>query len=135
MRVVIDTNVFVAAFLSPRGKSNELLERCVTLHEIVCSEYILDELREKMIDKFQREAGDVADALDVLRTRIQIVTPAPLDEPVSRDAKDDPILGTAVAGQAERIITGDKDLLSLVSYRGIKIVKPTEFLIEDETEE
>lgn len=135
MKLVIDTNVFIAAFISPSGKSSELLEHCATFHTIVCSEYILDELQEKLIGKFRRKPLDVRDALDLLRTRIQLVTPAPLEKPVSRDAKDDPILGTAIAGEAKRIITGDKDLLSLGSYRGIKMIKPAEFLTEEETEQ
>ncbi len=134
MKVVIDTNVLIAAFISPRGRANELLEHCATYHEIVCSEFILDELREKMIDKLKRTPADVAEAIDLLKTRVQIVTPAPLDKPVSRDAEDDSILGTAVAGQAERIVTGDKDLLVLGSYQGVKISSPSEFLEEEKAE-
>ena len=135
MKVVIDTNVFIAAFISPTGKSNELLEHCATFHTLVCSEFILGELRAKLIDRFRRKPSDVRDALDLLRTRIQMVTPTLLEEPVSRDAEDDPILGTAITGEVERIITGDKDLLSLGSYRGIKIIKPAEFLAEEEAEQ
>lgn len=134
MKLVIDTNVFIAAFISPSGKSSEVLEHCATFHTIVCSEYILEELREKLLGKFQRKASDVNDAVDLLRTRIQIVKPVTFEGPVSRDAKDDPVLGTALAGQAEYIITGDKDLQSLGKYRSIKIVNPTGFLTEEETE-
>ena len=132
MKIVFDTNVLLAAFISPSGRSHELVERCATLHKIICSEFIIGELRDKLLNKFERESSEVERAIALLRVRMQIVIPTPLDEPVSRDSKDDPILGTAIAGEAERIITGDKDLLVLESYRGIKIMKPSDFLIEDE---
>jgi uncharacterized protein len=134
LKIVLDTNVLIAAFISPSGRSYELLERCATLHSIICSEFILEELREKLVNKFKRETRDVDSVIDLLRTRIQLVVPVMFEEPIGRDLEDEPILGTAVAGEAERIITGDKDLLSLESYRGIKIVKPSEFLTEDEAE-
>jgi len=134
VKIVLDTNVLIAAFISPSGRSHELLERCATFHVIVCSEFILEELRDKLVNKFKRDSPDVESAIDLLRTRIQLVVPTSLEQPISRDPKDDPILGTAIAGEAEQIITGDKDLLSLESYLGIKIVKPGEFLTEDESE-
>ena len=134
MKLVVDTNVLIAAFISPSGRSHELLERCATLHIIVCSEFILEELREKLVNKFKRDSQDVDRAIDLLRRRIQLVVPVMLEKPVSRDPEDDPVLGTAVAGEADRIITGDKDLLSLESYLGIKIMKPGDFLAEDVSE-
>lgn len=133
MKIVIDTNVFIAAFISPRGKSSEVMERCFTLHEVVCSEFILNEFRDKMLGKFKREPSDVAEAISLLRARLIMVTPAELSKAASRDTKDDPILGTAIAGQAEQIITGDKDLLSLASFGTIRIVNPTVFFDEDQT--
>ena len=46
----------------------------------------------------------------------------------SRDAKDDPILGTALAARASVIVTGDKDLLVLEKPFGIEILRPRAFL-------
>jgi putative PIN family toxin of toxin-antitoxin system len=45
-----------------------------------------------------------------------------------RDAKDNKFLEVAVSGQANVIISGDKDLLELHPYRGIEILTPREFL-------
>jgi uncharacterized protein len=47
---------------------------------------------------------------------------------VARDVDDNRIVETAVAGKSEAIVTGDKDLLSLKEYAGIKMVKVGEFL-------
>jgi predicted nucleic acid-binding protein len=47
---------------------------------------------------------------------------------VCRDPNDDPILQTAVAAQAELLVAGDRDLLSLKSFHGIGIVTPVDYL-------
>jgi predicted nucleic acid-binding protein len=46
---------------------------------------------------------------------------------VCRDADDDVVLGTAIAGRCDAIVTGDKDLLDLGGYRDIPIVSPRAF--------
>jgi putative PIN family toxin of toxin-antitoxin system len=51
----------------------------------------------------------------------------PLPAQVSRDRDDDNILATARAGESECIVTGDRDLLDLVSFEGIAIMRPGEF--------
>jgi len=56
-----------------------------------------------------------------------IVTPEPLPAPVCRDQDDDAIIGTALAGACECIVTGDKDLLVLKHYSGIDIISPDRF--------
>jgi predicted nucleic acid-binding protein len=61
------------------------------------------------------------------REGLQVVTPVVLDAHVCRDPDDDVVLGTAVAGKCEAIVTGDKDLLDLGSYEGIVIVSPRTF--------
>jgi predicted nucleic acid-binding protein len=54
--------------------------------------------------------------------------PTPLSSPVCRDADDDMVLATAVAGQAEVIVSGDADLLTLGAYEGIRILSPRQFV-------
>jgi predicted nucleic acid-binding protein len=46
---------------------------------------------------------------------------------VCRDPDDDVVLGTAVAGRCDAIVTGDKDLLGLVRFREIAVVSPRDF--------
>jgi putative PIN family toxin of toxin-antitoxin system len=114
VRIVLDTNVLIAAFIA-RGVCHELLEHCTLHHSLVTSEFILAELKEKLTEKFRfptERAGEV-DAL--LPSRMELVVPTSLDSPVCRDSDDDNILATAAAGNCECIITGDKDLLVLLS--------------------
>lgn len=133
MRVVLDTNVLIAAFIA-RGACHELLEHCALHHSLVTSEFILAELKEKLTEKFKfpTERADEVDAL--LRSRMEIVEPTSLDSPVCRDPDDDNILATAAAGNCECIITGDKDMLVLEQFASIVIVSPTEFPDRERTE-
>ena len=52
MRLVVDTNVLIAAFIS-HGACSEFLEYSVLNHEVVLSNFILEELKEKLTDKFK----------------------------------------------------------------------------------
>ena len=54
--------------------------------------------------------------------------PRPLAAPARRDADDDWGLATAIAGQAEAIVTGDGDLLELGAYEGVAILNPRQFI-------
>ena len=57
--------------------------------------------------------------LDELQRLAEIIDPPPLPAAVSRDPSDDAVLALAVASQADLIITGDADLLTLGSHAGI----------------
>jgi len=56
-----------------------------------------------------------------------LVDPAPLPAPVCRDA-DDLVLASAVSAGADRVVTGDQDLLVLQQYAGVRVVSPRQFL-------
>jgi uncharacterized protein len=127
MRVVLDTNVLIAALIA-RGSCAELLEHCIHRHEVVASEFILGELREKLLGKFKFDAHDADDTVALLRSAMKVVSPVQLDTPACRDRDDDTILATAIAGDSDCIVTGDADLLVLGEYRGIPIVRPADFL-------
>lgn len=126
MRIILDTNVLIAAFIA-RGVCHRLLEYCISRHDLVASEFILDEVRNKLSAKFKYAPGVAAETVSLLRSQIEVVSPAPLDKPVCRDADDDNILAAAMAGGCKCIITGDKDLLVLRQFRGIDILSPSDF--------
>lgn len=127
MRVVLDTNVLIAAFIT-RGVCSDLLEYCIRQHEIILSEFILDEFRRHLLHKFNYGRADVDEAVELLRQKARVVVPVPPAQPVCRDVDDDMILGTAIAGDAACIITGDQDLLVLSRFGSIRILRPAEFL-------
>jgi putative PIN family toxin of toxin-antitoxin system len=126
VRLVLDTNVLIAAFVA-RGVCHELLEHCERRHHLVTSEQILREFESKLLTKFKVPAPRAAAATALLRSRLEVVEPAALAEPVCRDPDDDWVLATAATGGCVCIVTGDRDLLDLESYHGIPILAPGAF--------
>lgn len=126
MKVVLDTNVLIAAFIA-HGVCNELLEHCAICHEIVLSPFIVDELRARLVAKFRFTRGETDNVCRLLESRCSLVVPHELAEPVCRDPDDDNIIGTAVAGACDCIVTGDRDLLDLGTALGIPIISPSLF--------
>ncbi len=126
MRLVIDTNVLIAAFIA-HGVCNELLEHCVLNHDVVLSKFILDELKDKLAGKFKFTTQEANAAVRLLKSRCSIVATQTLPSPVSRDPDDDNIIATALSGNCECIITGDKDLLDLEKVGDITIASPVQF--------
>jgi len=123
---MLDSSVLVAAYISRAGVCASLLEDIQSFHEWVTSDFILGELSRKLRDKFQYPEDEVAEIREAIMTAAEFVTPEQLPGDVCRDPNDVPVLGTAVAGRADVIITGDKDLLVLTPFRGIPIVRPGE---------
>jgi len=130
MRVVIDTNVLISATFWG-GKPKQLLN-AVRRREVIflVSEKLLEELEEVLTaeDKpFNLEKESAQRILGHLR---EIAKPILIKSTVSicRDEDDNRVLECALDGMADYIVTGDKDLLDLVSFEGIKIVKVADFL-------
>jgi putative PIN family toxin of toxin-antitoxin system len=126
MRVVLDTTVIVAAFAA-RGLCAEVFEVCVSGHSIVLSEHILSETQDKLIKKVKLPQKAALAIIDYLRGIAEIVTPVRLDKSICREKDDVIIIGTAISGLANFIITGDEDLLILKTYKDVKIVMPRQF--------
>lgn len=127
MRIALDSSVLVAAHISRAGVCAELLEDVLLHHDLVSSEFILGELRRKLLDKFHFPAREVGQVSAFLRRVSFMVVPADLPASVCRDAEDIAVLGTAVAGDCGLLISVDRDLLDLESFRGIPIVRPGAF--------
>lgn len=126
MTVVLDTNVLVAGLVA-KGLCLEVVQRTIRMRCLVSSSPLLDELESTLRLKFVVTPA-VARFLTLLREQTTLVEPFVLPEPVCRDADDDVVLGTAMAAGADVIVTGDKDLLVLGAYEGIRIETPRQFL-------
>jgi uncharacterized protein len=126
MRVVLDTNVIIAAFAA-RGLCSEVFEVCLTSHTIVISEHILSEVERGLAKKIYLPGNITASIIDYLRDIAEIFEPQAVEGCACRDIEDLKVIGTAVSGKAQLIITGDDDLLTLKKFLKINIVTPREF--------
>ena len=126
MKIVLDANVIVAAFAT-RGLCESILELCLHSHELVLCEDLLDEILRNLQQKINLPEVIVKDIGKLLREHASIVSPIPLAADLCRDPDDVKILGLAIAAHADRIITGDKDLLILKKFQGIPILTPRSF--------
>jgi putative PIN family toxin of toxin-antitoxin system len=126
VRLVFATNVIVAGLVS-EGLCHEVVDKHLPDHTAILSRILWDELVEKLRDKFGL-AADRLPLLDLYHRHAQWVEPQPLEKPACRDADDDWVLATAIAGQAEAIVTGDDDLLALGIYQGVAILTPRQFI-------
>jgi putative PIN family toxin of toxin-antitoxin system len=83
--------------------------------------------RPEITSKIRFVAGmDARRVLDLL-SQAELVEVAQIAQ-VSRDPKDDKFLATAVAGEADYVVSEDRDLLDIEEYQGIKIVDVGMFL-------
>lgn len=129
MRIVLDTNVFVAGvFFS--GPPYQILSAWRDGRiELLLSPEILDEYeRVGAILAGQFGEVDLGPIIDLVAIDAQLVLPSPLPEKVCEDPDDDKFLACAIAAEAPIIVTGDKHLLRVTGYRSIEIMTPRMFL-------
>lgn len=133
IRAVIDTNVLVSAVILPTSAIGTVLRlmRHDRFTPLYCHETI-EELarvlaRPRLRTKYHVDERDIRTVLDLVLLR---GTAIELAERVTvcRDPKDDVFLSLALSGSADFIVSGDNDLLSLHSFRGIPIITPAEFM-------
>lgn len=128
MRLVLDTNIFISALISPGGIPDRILSAWTLGEvEVVTSQEQIAELSDVLSrDKMRRwiEQIDANTLLTNIDTRTMIVGTIP-NVDYSSDPDDNLIIATAIAGEAELLVTGDKShLLSLGTIEGIQIVSP-----------
>ena len=134
MKVVLDTNVLISAFLSD-GICSRILRRARNREFafVLCSP-VIEEFRRIFKDKFQFDNAEITFFTSIVSEAAHEISrpekPAPC---ICRDANDDHVLACAMEAKADYIVTGDDDLLTLVSHGRIKIIRPRDFelLFED----
>ncbi|NOY46208.1 MAG: putative toxin-antitoxin system toxin component, PIN family [Deltaproteobacteria bacterium] len=130
-RIVCDTNVIVSAvvFGGPPRRVLELVSEgkvAGALSLAICWEVEAVLLRPK----FGLTGAQVAAIIEALRDTFYLVSPQETVDAVPDDPDDNRVLEAALAAGADRVVTGDRHLLSLESYRGIRVLSPAEFLKE-----
>jgi hypothetical protein len=135
MRIVLDTNVLVSAFVSKEGQPAKIVDLLLTFPEIrlILSKQILREFKEVMLredvrGRFGYSAGDVDLFVKGLRAIASVVTVKSKLKIVRADPEDGIVINTAVDGKADFVVSGDSHLKKLKKFRGIRILNSKQML-------
>jgi hypothetical protein len=136
MRVLLDANIFISFLLNPtqpgavrrvvagaiRGDFTLLLPAALLeefVSKIPTRTYLAERISTEELASFAAILREVGEVVAEIKTEIPAVT---------RDPKDDYLLAYAIVGEADYLVTGDKDLLFLESVGSLTIVKPVDFI-------
>ena len=123
MRIFLDTNVIVSA-VATRGLCADVLHVVVAEHELLVGKTVLKELRRVLRQKLRLPTATVNELDTFLRRHSTIVSKqAPLAVSL-RDANDEAVLAEAIAGGADILVSGDRDLLQIADAAPIPILAP-----------
>lgn len=122
MKVVFDTNVYVAAALGGETATRIFESTIKASWRVFVSEHILDELSKVMLHDLGLPARLTALAIMRARRCARLVEPIPSRHVVAKDAADSAILRTALRSGADYLVTNDRHLLALDPYEGLRIV-------------
>jgi len=134
LKAVVDTNVLISAFVFPGG-SPEAVYRLALVgsFDLVTSPPPLLELGRILQQKFEWEPPMAEDAVRQLARIGTIVEPATSVSDIEDDPADNRVLEAAAESNADAIVSGDRHLLDLGTWRGIRILPPALFIAEQPT--
>ena len=126
MRVLLDTNVLVSA-VATRGLCADVFREVLTSHELIVSDALLKEVKKVLHDKLKVPSSLISEFLNLLKQDTILIKPSLSSEVTIKDKTDLIIIGSALSGGADLLITGDKELLNLGNVENLKIVSPRVF--------
>lgn len=134
IRAVLDTNTIVSATLAPMGIPAQILAaaRAGSFQIIASSPIVAETIRALLRDRIQRKYDVSPTQIEGVRILLEVkATFTPITREVDGVAthpEDDLILATALSGQADYLVTGDRKLQELGVHEGVAIVSPRQFL-------
>jgi len=123
VKVAFDTNVLVSA-VATRGLCADVLNLVLAEHELIVGETVLGEMTRVLREKLRVPADIIKEFESLLRDEATVTKAAESLEIAIRDKSDIPVLSEAVAGKAEVLVTGDRDLLDAAESVPIKVLSP-----------
>jgi len=126
-RVCLDSNVLVAAFAA-RGLCSDLLRLVLTEYHLVVPEVVAEEVRRVLLTKLRLTPAALS-TVEAVLDRCEIIPEGRDPSPIHvRDPDDERVLADALAGSAEILVSGDRDLLSVAEGSPIPILSPRAFM-------
>jgi len=128
MRVVFDTNIFISAFAILGSQAEKAILKIIEGDDtLLLSKEIIDEVLSILSTKFSRDREALSHVAVILSELGELVTPTKRIS-ILRDEPDNRILECALSGNADVIVTGDKDMLKLRLYEKVRIISLKEYL-------
>ena len=133
--IVLDTNVLISAAFGIENTTPDQIHRALRKQEyiLVTSPEILQEIeevlnREKIIQITKMTKAEIKKFLQDLIDIAFIVSGNVAVQVSQKDPDDDKFIAAAIEGKADYIVSGDKPLLNIKEYMGIKIISPKDFM-------
>jgi len=128
MRVVFDTNIFISVLVIPGSLAEKAILKIIEGGDIlVISKDIIDEVLSVLSSKFSRDKEALSHVAVMLSELGELVNPIKKIG-IFKDDPDNRILECAIHGKADVLVTGDKAILQLRDYKGIKIISLKEYI-------
>src|SRR4030043_5410 len=126
MKIFLDTNVLVSA-MATSGLCADVLREILTSHQLVVSIPLFNELKRVLREKLQIPNKLIDEAIEIIQQDAHFAIPSTLSDVKIRDKDDLMILSSALNGNADLLVTGDKELLDLFKIGKMEIISPRGF--------
>lgn len=128
MRVVFDTNIFIFAFVIPGSQAEKAILKIIKSGDhLTISKEIIDEVLPVLSSKFSRDREALSQTAIYLSEVAELVRPTERIR-IFKDEPDNRIIECALKGKADVVVTGDKEMLKIKQFRGIRIISLKEYL-------
>jgi len=128
VRVVFDTNIFISALAIPGSLAEKAIHKIIEGEDIlVISRDIVHEVLSVLSSKFSRDKEGLSHVAVILSELGELVKPTPKVS-ILKDEPDNRVLECGLHGKADVLVTGDKKILQLREYKGIKIISLKEYI-------
>ncbi|MDZ7586218.1 MAG: putative toxin-antitoxin system toxin component, PIN family [Patescibacteria group bacterium] len=128
LKVVLDTNIYLSGIIFG-GNSRHILDLIIKKKiKAVSSPAILLEISQKLKQKFKWSQEQIFLTIKTIVKTTNMIRTKKTLKIVKADKSDNKIIEAAVESNSSYIISGDKHLLKIKKYQGVKIVTPADFL-------
>lgn len=129
MRIALDANVLVSA-VATRGLCADIVNLVLAEHELILGATVLRALKTVLRQTLRVPAEMIREYDELLRREAVVVGKATALSVAIRDKSDVAVLAEAVAGGAEVLVTGDRDLLEIAGQSPVRIQTPRELWVQ-----
>jgi putative PIN family toxin of toxin-antitoxin system len=126
--VVFDTNIFISGLVIPGSLAEKAIFKIIEGKDsLLISKDIINEVLSVLSSKFERDREALSHVAVTLTEIAELVKPSKRIK-IFKDEPDNRILECAICGEADFLVTGDKEMLQLREHKGVKIISLKEYL-------